>query len=64
MPDYDTSVTWASKKADIYKGIKGLLDGDLNPVPVTKKWYGIVNKPEQPEKASERIWEGINEIIN
>lgn len=64
MPDYDTSVTWARKKADIYKGIKGLLDGDLNPVPVTKKWYGIVNKPEQPEKASERIWEGINEIIN
>jgi hypothetical protein len=64
MPDDDSSVTWARKKADIYKGIKGLLDGELNPVPVTKEWYGIVNKPEQPEKASERIWERIKEIIN
>jgi hypothetical protein len=64
MPDTAKSVTWARSKSEIYDGIKGLLDGELNPVAVTKKWYGIVNKPEQPEKASERIWQGINEIIN
>ncbi|WP_396597053.1 UDP-glycosyltransferase [Dokdonia sp. R86516] len=64
MPDYDTSVTWAMNKEEIYDGIKGLLNGSLNPVPVTKKWFGIVNNPEQPEKASERIWEGINEILD
>ena len=43
--------------------LKGLLDGDLNPVPMTQQWYGIVNKPEQPENASKRIWEGIIEIL-
>ena len=64
MPDYDTTVTWALNKNEIYDGIKGLLDGNLNPVPMTKKWYGIVNKPESPEKASERIWEGIKEVLN
>jgi len=64
MPDVDKSVVWARSKSEIYDGIKGILDGNLNPVPMTKKWYGIVNKPEQPEKASERIWEGINEIVN
>lgn len=64
MPDYDTSVTWAMNKKDIYTGIKGLLDGHFNPVPMTQKWYSIVNKPEQPDKASERIWDGINKVIN
>jgi hypothetical protein len=64
MPDAAKSVTWARSKSEIYDGIKGLLDGELNPVPVTKNWYGIVNKPEFPEKASKRIWEGINQITN
>ncbi|WP_298952451.1 UDP-glycosyltransferase [uncultured Nonlabens sp.] len=63
MPDYDTSVTWAMNKDEIYDGIKGLLNGSLNPVPVTKKWFGIVNKPEQPEKASERIWEAVSKLL-
>ncbi|MFT6197018.1 MAG: hypothetical protein ACJAXY_001347 [Nonlabens sp.] len=64
MPDAAKSVTWAKSKSEIYDGIKGLLDGELNPVPVTKEWYGIVNKPEFPEEASKRIWEGINQITN
>lgn len=62
MPDSDKTVTWALSKEEIYTGIKGLLNGDLNPLPFTKKWYDIVNKPEQPEKASARIWEGIAAI--
>tara|TARA_B100002049_G_C15886848_1_gene294057 strand:- start:293 stop:607 length:315 start_codon:yes stop_codon:yes gene_type:complete len=64
MPDREKSVVWAYDKYDIYKGIKGLLDGELNPVPITRQWYEIVNKPESPEKANERIWQGINEILN
>jgi len=64
MPDREKSVIWAYDKYDIYKGIKGLLDGELNPVPITRQWYEIVNKPESPEKANERIWQGINEILN
>lgn len=64
MPDYNTTVTWALRKEQIYDGIKGLLDGAMNPVPATKQWYGIVNKPEQPERASARIWEGIKRILS
>ena len=64
MPDREKSVIWAYDKSEIYKGIKGLLDGELNPVPITRQWYGIVNKPESPEKASERIWQEINKILN
>lgn len=64
MPDREKSVVWAYDKSEIYIGIKGLLDGKLDPVPVTKRWYEIINKPEAPEKASERIWQGVNEILN
>lgn len=64
MPDYDKSVVWAMNKSEIYKGIEGLLSGRLDPTPVTKEWFGIVNKPDHPEKASERIWDGITKIIS
>jgi len=63
MPDYDSSVIWAMRKEEIYDGIKGLLDGSLNPLPVTKEWYGIINKPEEPQHASVRIWEGIKTVL-
>jgi hypothetical protein len=64
MPDRNKSVTWAKNKSEIYDGIKGLLNGSLDPTFITKEWYGIVNKPEHPEKASERIWDGIKKILN
>ncbi|GAK96469.1 hypothetical protein JCM19294_1982 [Nonlabens tegetincola] len=35
----------------------------VNPVQDCKKWYGVINHPNQPELASERIWDGINKII-
>ena len=56
-------VVWALDKPAIYTGIKGLLDGALNPVPETKRWFGVVNKPEQPDHASKRIWAGIKTIL-
>lgn len=61
MPD--DAVVWALKKDEIYTSIKKLLDKEINPVPVTKKWFGIVNKPEEPYNASKRIWQGLNEIL-
>ncbi|PQJ14079.1 UDP-glycosyltransferase [Nonlabens tegetincola] len=61
MPD--TAVVWAHKKADIETGIKHLLENVVNPVQDCKKWYGVINHPNQPELASERIWDGINKII-
>ncbi|ARN71573.1 UDP-glycosyltransferase [Nonlabens tegetincola] len=62
MPD--TAVVWAHKKADIETGIKHLLENVVNPVQDCKKWYGVINHPNQPELASERIWDGIGQILN
>lgn len=62
MPD--TAVVWAHKKADIEAGIKHLLENVVNPVQDCKKWYGVINHPNQPELASERIWDGIGQILN
>ncbi|ALM21696.1 UDP-glycosyltransferase [Nonlabens sp. MIC269] len=62
MPD--TAVVWAHKKADIETGIKHLLENVVNPVQDCKKWYGVINHPKQPELASERIWDGIGQILN
>ncbi|SCX92580.1 UDP-N-acetylglucosamine:LPS N-acetylglucosamine transferase [Nonlabens sp. Hel1_33_55] len=63
MPDREKSVVWAYNKSEIYEGIKGLLDGALNPVSITKQWYEVVNRSDSPNKASERIWKGIAEIL-
>jgi len=63
MPDYDTSVIWAMRKEEIHEGIKGVLYGSLNTLPVTKKWYGIINKTEEPQHACARIWEGIRTVL-
>jgi len=62
MPD--EAVFWAHKKADIETGIRQLLENVVDPVPVCKQWYGVINHPEQPENASTRIWEGIRKILN
>ena len=62
MPSKD-AVVWARSKDEIYEGIKAILKQEINPVQETKKWLGIVNHPIAPEKASERIWEGIGEIL-
>ena len=57
------AVVWAHKKEDICTGIQQLLEKVVDPVPVCKSWYGIINRPESPNKASERIWEGIKSIV-
>lgn len=61
MPD--DAVVWALNKEEIYSGIKALLDGATDPVPVAKRWYGVVNIKERPQDASKRIWEGITAIL-
>lgn len=62
MPSKE-AVVWANTKEEIYDGIKALLNKEVNPVPETQKWLGIVNHPVEPENASKRIWEGIEGII-
>ena len=58
------AVVWARSKEEIYKGIKSILDKKKDPVPEAQKWLEIVNHPVNPEKASERIWDGIEKILN
>ena len=60
----DDCVVWANSKQEIYGGIKGLLEGQLDPVPETKRWFAVVNKPDNPDQASKRIWEGISNLIH
>ncbi|MEW4925261.1 UDP-glycosyltransferase [Algibacter sp. 2305UL17-15] len=57
------AVVWASSKEDIYSGIKLILDNKIDPVPVAKKWFGIVNRGDKPNEASKRIWEGMESIL-
>ncbi|WP_124980916.1 glycosyltransferase family protein [Nonlabens xiamenensis] len=57
------AVVWAYEKEDIYQGIKDLIKHKENPVPVCHQWYGVINHPERPDHASERIWDGIGEIL-
>ncbi len=62
MPSEDT-VVWARTKDEVYDGIKAILNKEINPVPDTQKWLGLINNPIAPEKASQRIWEGIEQIL-
>ena len=62
MPTND-SVVWAHNKSEIKSGIQSILNGTVDPVPKTLDWYGIVNRKDHPEKASERIWKGISTLL-
>lgn len=56
------AVVWALNKAEIYTGIKSILDGKVNPAPKAKEWFQVIN--EHPcEHASERIWERLKSIM-
>ncbi len=61
MPD--DAVVWAYQKEDIYTGIEQLLQGKVHPVTTCKQWYGVINHPIDPDKASERIWDGIGKLL-
>lgn len=58
------AVVWALEKNEIYNALKLVLEGRINPVPTAQRWYGVINHPKNPEKASERIWEGIAQILH
>lgn len=57
----EEAVLWINSKADIKEVVLKALDSDLK-IDVTKEWFKTINI-ENPTKASENIWEEINNIV-
>lgn len=62
MPNKEAALFVYDKK-ELTTIVKAILDGKQSNVPVGKKWFDVV-VGTQPTKASEKIWEGINAIVN
>jgi len=62
MPTQEAALFVRDKK-ELTSIVKAILDGKQSNVPVGKKWFDVV-VGTQPTKASEKIWEGINAIVN
>ncbi len=62
MPSKDAALFVYNKK-ELTEKVKAILDGKLSNVSDGKKWFDIVVGNE-PTKASEVIWQGIDEILN
>ncbi|CDF80028.1 conserved hypothetical protein [Formosa agariphila KMM 3901] len=62
MPN-DNAVVWAKSKSELKDKVQLLLDNNINPVPITKKWFSKI-VGENPSKASETIWKNINALLN
>ncbi|NEW78281.1 MAG: UDP-glycosyltransferase [Gelidibacter sp.] len=61
MPSKDAAL-WCRDKNELTATVKNILDGKISNVAEGKKWFDIV-VGEEPTKASQKIWEGIKEII-
>lgn len=62
MPEENT-VLWVRDPKDLVAILNGALQEHRHHLSSTKDWYSIINYPNCPEKASERIWERINKIV-
>lgn len=62
MPTQEAALFVRDKK-ELTSIVKAILDGKQSNVSVGKKWFDVV-VGTQPTKASEKIWEGINAIVN
>ncbi|GLB52051.1 hypothetical protein NBRC110019_10900 [Neptunitalea chrysea] len=61
MPSKD-AVLWALNKEELKDRVKSVLDGEVNPVPVTKQWFSVI-VGNTPTEACENIWKSINQLI-
>ena len=62
MPSQD-SVVWLNSSIEIETKIEKFLNSKNSIVTDAKKWFEIINQ-HPPEKASKRICEAINTILN
>ena len=57
------AVIWLESKEELKEKLKLALNGNAETVENAKEWFKKINM-HPPEKASERIWEGIDRITN
>jgi hypothetical protein len=62
MPSKE-AVLFVKNKEELTSIVKSILDGKKTNILVGKKWFNVVVGSE-PSKASEKIWNAINEIVN
>ena len=62
MPNKEAAL-FVYDKIELTATVKAILDGKQSNVPVGKKWFDVVIGTT-PTKASEQIWQGIDEIID
>ncbi|MGJ8684503.1 MAG: UDP-glycosyltransferase [Nonlabens sp.] len=58
------AVCWINSVQEIENKILATIKDVNHQSEITKKWYRIINKPESPENASERIWNGLKKILS
>lgn len=61
MPSKNAAL-WCTDKNKLTATVKNILDGKISNVAVGKKWFEII-VGEEPIKASQKIWEGIKNIL-
>jgi len=62
MPSQEAAI-FVRDKLKLTTIVKAILDGKQSNVPDGKKWFNVIVGNE-PTKASEKIWDAINEIVN
>jgi hypothetical protein len=58
----ENAVIWLNHPDEISEKIKMLLNDDFIVLNASQKWFSIINK-EPANKASERIWDAIEQIV-
>ena len=64
MPDMERSVAWTRSKEETIQKVAQLFEQPFQDIEVTKQWYQVINRPDEPTKASYRIWQGIKQILS
>jgi len=62
MPSQEAAI-FVRDKLKLTTIVKAILDGKQSNVTDGKKWFNVIVGNE-PTKASEKIWDAINEIVN
>ena len=62
MPSQEAAI-FVRDKLKLTTIVKAILDGKQSNVPDGKKWFNVIVGNE-PTKASEKIWDAINKIVN
>ncbi len=63
MPNKEKTVVWSRSKEETLQKVNAMFLGIANDTSMTHQWYQVINRPDHPAKASERIWDSLKTII-